>query len=381
MSPTVNMPTGMLKMKILQVYPKADYFTGAAIQLRELARGLSDRGHHVVVATRPSAIWAEKCRAAGIPHVPLPMRHALDLGSAWALARLIRTERIQVVHCQKGKARTLALLAGLLVKIPVLVLNRGVSFPLDRWNRLGYTTSRVTAVVAVCESIKRGLVAAGVPPEKIEVIYSGTDLGRFHPAVDGGRIRAELGLEPGHALIAQVGIRSWRGNDDVLDAMTRVRAAAPHARLLFVGAPPPRIATLREKARRRGLDSVVSVFGHREDIPEILAASDLVVDASYAGLGLTGSLREALAVETPVIGTNLEGIPELIADGETGLLVPPRNPEALAQAILRMLENPTRAKAMARAGRKRVEDRFSMAIKIRRTEALYERLLAARGDQ
>ena len=335
----------------------------------------------MVVATRPSAIWAEKCRAAGISHVPLPMRHALDLGSAWALARLIRAERIQVVHCQKGKARTLALLAGLLVKIPVLVLNRGVSFPLDRWNRLGYTTSRVTAVVAVCESIKRGLVAAGVPPGKIEVIYSGTDLGRFHPDVDAERIRDELGLEPGHALITQVGIRSWRGNDDVLDAMTRVRAAAPHARLLFVGAPPPRIATLREKARRRGLDGVVSVFGHREDIPEILAASDLVVDASYAGLGLTGSLREALAVETPVIGTNLEGIPELIADGETGLLVPPRNPEALAQAMLRTLENPTRAKAMARAGRKRVEDRFSMAIKIRRTEALYERLLAARGER
>jgi glycosyltransferase involved in cell wall biosynthesis len=121
------------------------------------------------------------------------------------------------------------------------------------------------------------------------------------------------------------------------------------------------------------------VLGHREDIPEILAASDLVVDASYAGLGLTGSLREALAVETPVVATDLEGHPELIVEGETGLLVPPRNPDALAQAILRMLENPTRAKAMARAGRKRVEAQFSMAQKIQRTEALYRRLLAERG--
>ncbi len=331
-----------------------------------------------MVATRPSALWSEKCRAAGIPHVALPMRSGLDLRSAWALARLIRADGIEVVHCQKGKARTLALLAGLAVRIPVLVLNRGVSFPLDRWNRLGYTTRRVTAVVAVCESIKRGLVAAGVDGGKIEVIYSGTDLGRFHPGVDGGGIRAGLGLEPGHVLVTQVGIRSWRGNDDVLDAMVRVLQAAPHARLLFVGAPPPRIPVLHEKARRRGLDGVVSVFGHREDIPEILAASDLVVDASYAGLGLTGSLREALAVETPVVGTNLEGIPELVADGETGLLVPPRNREALAQAILRMIENPTRAKAMARAGRKRVETQFSTAVKVRRTEALYERLLATR---
>jgi len=366
-------------MRVLQLYPKADYFTGAAIQLRELAWGLHARGHHVVVATRPSPIWADKCRAAAIPHVPLPMRHALDLPSVWALARLLCEQGIDIVHCHKGKARSLALLAGLLVRIPVLVLNRGVSFPLDRWNRLGYATRRVTAVVAVCESIRRRLVAAGVPAAKIEVIYSGTDLGRFHPQVDGSAIRRALALAPGHALVTQVGIRSWRGNDDVLEAMARVHREAPHARLLLVGAPPPRIPILLEKARTHGLAGLVSVLGHREDIPEILAASDVVVDASYAGLGLTGSLREALAVETPVIGTNLEGMPELILDGETGLLVPPRNPDALAQALLRVLENPARAKAMARAGRKRVEALFSLATKLDRTEALYSRLLAAQA--
>ena len=329
----------------------------------------------MVVATRPSDIWAEKCHAAGIPHAALSMRHALDLRGVLALARLVGEHGIQVVHCHKGKARTLALLAGLLTHVPVLVLNRGVSFPLDRWNRLGYVTSRVTAVVAVCESIKRRLVASGVPAEKIEVIYSGTDLARFHPGVDGARVRRELGLGAGEVLVTQIGIRSWRGNDDVLDAMMRVHREAPQARLLFVGAPPARIESLGGKARARGLGNVVTVLGHREDVPEILAASDLAVDASYAGLGLTGSIREALAVETPVVATDLEGMPELIADGETGLLVPPRNPEALAQAILRMLENPPRAKAMARAGRKRVEAQFSLTAKLDHTEALYTRLV------
>jgi glycosyltransferase involved in cell wall biosynthesis len=346
------------------------------MQLRELARGLHARGHHVVVATRPSDIWADECRTAGIPHAALSMRHALDLRGVLALARLVRAHRIQVVHCHKGKARTLALLAGLLTRVPVLILNRGVSFPLDRWNRLGYITARVTAVVAVCESIKRRLVASGVPADKIEVIYSGTDLARFHPGVDGAPVRRELGLAAGEALVTQIGIRSWRGNDDVLDAMVRVHREAPHARVLFVGAPPARILSLGAKARARGLGGVVTVLGHREDVPEILAASDLVVDASYAGLGLTGSIREALAVETPVVATDLEGMPELIADGETGLLVPPRNPEALGQAILRMLENPPRAKAMARAGRKRVEAHFSLTAKLDRTEALYRKLVA-----
>jgi glycosyltransferase involved in cell wall biosynthesis len=219
-----------------------------------------------------------------------------------------------------------------------------------------------------------------VPADKIEVIYSGTDVARFHPGVDGARIRGELALAPDQALVTQVGIRSWRGNDDVLDAMVQVHRAAPHARLLFVGAPAARVVSLGEKARERGLDGVVTVFGHRDDVPEILAASDLVVDASWAGLGLTGSVREALAVETPVVATDLEGMPELIADGETGLLVPPRNPQAMAQAILRVLENPARARAMARAGRKRVEQSFSLAAKVERTEALYRRLLAARGE-
>ncbi len=366
-------------MNILQIYPKADFFTGAAMQLRDLATGLVARGHRVVVATRPSEHWSRACERGRMHHVPVPMRSSLDFRSAWALARLIREHRIDVVHCQKGRARSLALLAGLTVRIPVLILNRGVSFPVDRWTRLGYTTRRVTAIVAVCESIKRGLVEAGIPAGKIEVVYSGTDLTRFRPDADGRRIRRELGLAPEHALVTQVGIRSWRGNDDVLEAMARVCHAAPHARLLFVGAPAPRIATLRDRAFRRGIGDAVSVLGHREDIPEILAASDLVVDGSYAGLGITGSLREALAVETPVIGTDIEGHPELIVEGETGLLVPPRNPDALAQAILRMLENPTRAKAMARAGRKRVEAQFSMAQKVQRTEAFYERLLARGG--
>jgi glycosyltransferase involved in cell wall biosynthesis len=303
------------------------------------------------------------------------MRSEIDLRSVRPLVRLLKRHRIQVVHAQKGKARTLAMLAGLFVKIPVLVLNRGVSFPLDPFNRLGYTTRRVTAIVAVCESIKRGLVSQGVRADKIEVIYSGTDTDRFHPGVDGSRIRRELGLSPEHFLITQIGIRSWKGNDDVLDAMAKLAPRLPRARLLFVGANDAKAALLRERAEARGLAAVVSVFHMREDVPEILAASDLTVDASYAGLGLTGTLRESLAVGTPVIGTDLEGNPELVLHGETGLLVPPRDPAALADAILTVAADPALGQAMGRAGRAHVERTFSTRAKVERTEALYRRLL------
>jgi len=363
-------------LRILQLYPKADYFTGAAIQVAELARGLAARGHQVVVVTRPSEVWAEKARQAGTVHYGLPMSSEIDLRSVARLVTILRRHRVQVVHAQKGRGRTLAILAGLVTPVPVLVLNRGVSFRLDPLNRLGYTTRRVTAVVVVCESIKRGLVAAGVDERKIHVIYSGTDTDRFHPGVDGSAVRRELALGADDFLVTQVGVRSTKGNDDVIDAMALVAPRAPRAHLLVVGARAP--APLLERARARGLEGRVHVWGYREDVPEILAASDCCVDASWAGLGLTGTLREALAVETPVIATALEGNPELVVDGETGLLVPPRDPAALATAILRMIGDPALRAVTARAGRQRVEERFSLRAKLEATEALYRRLLAAR---
>jgi glycosyltransferase involved in cell wall biosynthesis len=366
------------RLRILQLYPKADFFTGAAIQLRDLAIGLVRRGHEVTVATAPSPIWAERLAAADIAHESIPMKRAWDPRAAARLARVLRRRRIDVVHAQKGRARTIALLAGLIGPRPPLVLNRGVSFPLTRLSKLGYTTDRVRAIVAVCASIKRDLVAAGVPADKIEIIYSGTDVERFHPGVSGAAVRDELGLSPDHLLVTQVGVRSWRGWRELMDAMRRVAPAIEHARLLFIGAPAARIAELLDHARTHGLGGRVFVLGHRDDVPEILAASDVVVDASWAGLGLTGSLREALACGRAVVATNLAGMPELIEDGHTGLLVPPRDPAALAHAIAKLAADPGWRAELGRAGRAWVVSRFSMAAKLDATEALYRRLVARR---
>jgi glycosyltransferase involved in cell wall biosynthesis len=364
-------------LRILQLYPKADFFTGAAIQLRDLAAGLAARGHEVTVATPPSDVWPERCRAIGVEHVALPLGRAWDVRAAWRLARVIRERRIQLAHAHKGRARTIALMAGLMGGRTLLVLNRGVSFPVGGMRlRVGYTTRRVHAIVAVCESIQRSLVAGGVPAEKVHVIYSGTNLERFHPGVDGAAIRREASVAAGDLLVTQVGVRSWRGWQDVIAAMPAVVAREPRARLLFVGAPPPRVAEIGDRARAAGLGGRVVALGPRDDIPAVLCASDVVVDASYAGLGITGSIREALACERPVVATAIEGMPELVRDGDTGWLVPPRRPAALADAIIRTLTDPTAAQAMARAGRKRVEAHFSMRAKIEATEALYRRLVS-----
>jgi glycosyltransferase involved in cell wall biosynthesis len=236
----------------------------------------------------------------------------------------------------------------------------------------------VHAIVAVCESIKQGLVDAGVSQDKIEVVYSGTDLDRFHPGVDGTPIRCELGLTAAELLVAQIGVRSWRGWTDVITAMGEVARFEPRARLLFVGVPAPRVAEIAARAAQAGIGGRVLTLPQRADVPAILCASDVVVDASYAGAGITGSIREALACERAVVATAVEGMPELVRDGETGRLVPPRDAAAMAAAIIATLADPTVAQTMARAGRKRVEAHFSLRGKIDAIEALYRRLVLRR---
>jgi glycosyltransferase involved in cell wall biosynthesis len=155
--------------------------------------------------------------------------------------------------------------------------------------------------------------------------------------------------------------------------MATVTARMPSAHLLIVGARNPEV--LYERARRAGLSHNFHVLGYREDVPEILAGSDCCVDASYRGLGLTGALRESLAVATPVVATAVEGNPELVIDGETGLLFPPRDVQALARAIGRLIEDPAAGRRMAAAGRRRVELLFSTRTKVERVEALYRELV------
>lgn len=283
-----------------------------------------------------------------------------------------------MVHAHKGGGRTLALLARLVRPWgprPPLVVNRGVSFPLaplSRWVDAGPLVSRM---VAVCEAIRVDLVRQGIPAGKIEVVYSGTDTERFDPArATGSGIRAELRLAPGAPLVTQIGVREPKGNDDTLRAFAPVHAARPDARLLLVGARPEKLPPLRALVASAGLGPVVTIWGYRDDVPEILAASDVSVDASHVGLGITGALRESLAMETPVVATDAMGNPELVRHEETGLLVPPRDPERLAAAILRLLADPTWAEALGRAGRRRVVEGFSTRAKVDRLERLYRRL-------
>jgi glycosyltransferase involved in cell wall biosynthesis len=361
-------------VNLLEIYPKGDFYTGAAIQLRDLARGLAARGHRVTVVTKPSERWATEASTAGFAHLDF-FRGPTDPVGAVRLASLLRRERIDVVHAHKGGGRTLTLLARGLGRRPPLVVNRGVSFPMAPASRWLDGSPLIARIVAVCQAIKDDLVRQGLPATKIEVVYSGTDTTWFDPArASGAGVRRELALEPQTPLVTQIGVREPKGNDDLLRAFARIHAARPDARLLLVGARPEKRGPLEALVRAAGLGGAVVIWSYRDDVPEILAASDVSVDASYEGLGITGTLRESLAMETPVVATRAMGNPELVGHEEQGLLVPPRDPEALAYAVLRLLSNPEWAGGLGRAGRRRVVEGFSTRAKVERLESLYARL-------
>jgi glycosyltransferase involved in cell wall biosynthesis len=361
-------------VNLLEIYPKGDFFTGAAIQLRDLARGLTARGHRVIVVTRASERWADEARASGFRHMGF-FRAPADPAGARRLAGILRRDRIEVVHAHKGGGRTLALLARGFRGRPPIVVNRGVSFPMAPVSRWVDGSRAVARIVAVCQAIKDDLVRQGLPADKIDVVYSGTDTERFDPArADGSGVRRELGLAASDSLVTQIGIREPKGNDDLLRAFARVHAARPDVRLLLVGARPEKRMPLETLARASGLGDAVTIWGYRDDVPEVLAASEISVDASHEGLGITGTLRESLAMETPVVATRAMGNPELVRHEEHGLLIPPRDPEAMAAAVLRLLRDPPWAQSLGRAGRARVVAGFSTRAKVERLERLYARL-------
>jgi len=295
------------------------------------------------------------------------------------LAALVGAEAVEVIHAHKGGGRTLALLARLLGPRPPLVVNRGVSFRLSVGGRFVDRSPMIAAVVAVCEAIKTDLVAQGMPRDKIEVVYSATDTRRFDPArVSGDGIRSELGLPRAAPLVTQIGVRETKGNAEVIQAFAAVQRERREARLLLVGARPEKRPPLETRIAALGLGGAVTVWGYRDDVPEILAASDVCVDASPVGLGITGSLRESLAMGTPVVASDAVGNPELVLHERTGLLVPSRDPAALAAGVLRLLGDPGWARTLGEAGRARVQERFSIDAKVERLEALYRRLATDR---
>ncbi len=346
----------------------------------QAAAGLRERGHDVAIVSRPGSALQGKTEERGITFHPLRMRHQFDLASIAALRALIREKRPDVIHVHKGVAHALALAATLGGPVGAFVVNRGVSFPLDIWNRGKYRTARVDRIVTVCQPIKDVIVASGkLPQEKVQVIHAGTDVTVFDPdRHDPRAFRREKGIADDRFLIAQVGIRDWKGWKEMTDA---VAATVPHhanVHLVLIGDVRYH-GEVRAYAASRGVADHVTPVEYRMDMPNVFASCDLVVDASWAGTGITGTIREAMAMRKPVIATNAGGNEELVSSPDVGWLIPMRDHDGLTGAIGEVIRDPRSATERGRNARDHVVRGFSSELRISRLEELYRSILRAKG--
>jgi glycosyltransferase involved in cell wall biosynthesis len=345
----------------------------------------------------PEGELLSEARRRGIPCVVVPeMRRAvlplLDAAALLRLVRIFRWWRPTIVQTHSSKAGMLARLAAWAARVPVII-HTVEGLPFHRYapwwaNAVFVAAERLAARVTdrtVC--VARAMVdqarAAGIEPRGgYCVIRSGMDVDAYSPEDPRrGEVRRRLGFGPEDVVIGKVArLFELKGHEFVLRAAPLILERCPQARFLFVGD-----GVLRAELRALALDLGVAervVFAGLvppEEIPAHVSAMDVVVHASLRE-GLPRVLVQALLCEKPVVTYALDGAPEVILDGVTGRLVPPESVDQLAEAVVEAVEQPDRARAMAREGRRRFAEQFRISTMVRDTEALYRALLRRKAE-
>jgi glycosyltransferase involved in cell wall biosynthesis len=366
-------------VKVLHVNTERTW-RGGEQQTLWLAAGLRDLGEVSEVVAQPGSPLAERARAAGLAVHEVRMRGEWDLGAVAAIRRLYRERDPDVVHMHTSHAHTLGCLARVGRERPRTAVSRRVDFSIYRnFLRTSWFKYRLLGdrFVAISRAVRDVLVKDGIPPDRIEVVASGVDVARL----EGARrkdLREELGLPPGTPLVGDVAAFGWHKAQEVLVAATPLLLReVPDAVVVLLGDGECRPA-VEARARELGLlGDRVRFLGFRDDVPEVLGSLDVFVMCSILE-GLCTSALDAQAVGVPVVASAVGGLVEAVADGETGILVPARDPPALAAAVARLLRDPGLRRRQGEAGRARVRERFSVGAMVSGTRAAYGRLL--RGE-
>ena len=369
-------------LHVLQVIPTLDR-SGAEKQMVLVAAGLPrDRFRVEVAALTRGGPLAADLAAAGIPVTVIGKRFKVDPLALAKLARLVKAGRFDVVQTWIFAADAYGRIAARRAKVPVVVtaemavdLWKGRSeLAVDRW-LAGWTDRVVGNSEAVVAFYRR----AGIPNAKLTMIPSGIG-DEEPPEVDPAEVRRELGLPPDCPLALFAGrLAEQKGVGDLLAALDLLQHVRPELRSLIVGDGPLR-GRLEAAARgfRLDIDRRVRFLGHRDDVPRLLAAADLLVLPSLYE-GLPNVVLEAMRFRKPVVATAAPGTTEVVADGRTGLLVPLRDPPALARAIRQVIQDRSLASRLGEAGRTRAEVAFAAGPMIERFAALYEQIAREKG--
>jgi glycosyltransferase involved in cell wall biosynthesis len=345
-------------------------FGGQEIRVLGESRWLLAHGWGALIACQPGSRLFSEAKAAGLPVAAIAMRGVLDVPALLALRRLMKARGVRLVHTHSSVDSWLATVAAKSLGLPV-VRGRHVTIPVLRRRALVYRLA--DRVITSGETVKAMIARAGVPARRIDAIAAGYDPARFHAGVSGTAVRKELGLDgPVVGLVAN--LRGSKGHRYFLDAARDVLAELPQTRFLIVG-DGVAFEEVRRRVSELGLQAQVIMTGFRRDVPEVMAALDVLVLPSIRSEAVSQVILQALALGTPVVGTTVGGTPDVVRDGVSGLLVPPADAPALAAAIVKLLRDPARARAMGRAGQALVQAQYTIDAMMGRTTSVYSELL------
>ncbi len=346
---------------------------GGERQTLYLLEGLRARGDEALLVAQAGSPLAERAGEAGIPLEEIRGRGDIAPGATLKIRKLCAEHRPDLIHLHTGHAHMLGLLATLGRGVPRVVSRRVALRPGKNPLSLAKYRLGVDRYIAISSAVKRALLEIGVPEAKITVVPDGIDVGRFESA-SGARIRSEFAWDASHFVVANVGtISETKGHPEMYEAAVDVVERCERARFLFVG-EGKLLDSLREKARGAGLAERVVFTGFREDIPDVIAACDLFVTASrHEGLGT--SILEAMGLGKPVVATAVGGIPEIVREGETGVLIPSGESGALVEAVLLMEADQARREGYGAAGRELVSRSYTVDAMVEGTMRVYADLL------
>jgi glycosyltransferase involved in cell wall biosynthesis len=320
----------------------------------------------------------------GIPLTEFSIRRLYSPVTFWRqlqFAHYLRWNRFQVVHTYGFYPNFFAVPAARLAGVPVIIASiRDTGEVWEPKKRLlqKAVCKLATCVLANADAVRNQLVRDGYDERKLAVIRNGVDLPRLDRHEVSGPIRQEFGIPEDSPIITVLSrLNELKGIPYFLDALPAVLARFPNARFLIVGDGPARI-DLEAYAQTKGFGRAAIFTGVRMDVPRILQETSISVLPSLSE-GFSNVLIESMAAGVPVVATNVGGNPEIVDDGTTGFLVPPRDANALATAMIKLLSDPESATRMGSAGRDRIERRFSMGRAVHETQQLYTTLVQSSG--
>jgi glycosyltransferase involved in cell wall biosynthesis len=350
---------------------------GGEVFLMDLMTGMKARGHAVSLLCRPGTELAERATAKGFDVEAMRIGGDFDPLVIWQTARLMKRKRIDAICTNMDKELRFGGIAAKLAGVRGVVPSREIDYPLKNSLRYRFAYNILASCLVVNSAATQATVLKSAPwldKARTRIIYKGIDLRPFDtPAV--GSLHDELGLPRSVKFITFLGqLDERKGIRYMLDGWKKIHEKFPNALLLIAGVGPMR-AMLESFIAENHLTNRVRLLGFRNDVPNILKQSSmLVLPSLWEGFGYV--LVEAMAARIPTIATATSSIPEIVAHGRSGLLVPVKNAAALAEAMSTILSDEPKAQAMGAAGRLIVEQNFTIDVMIEKFERVFNECIA-----